>query len=533
VKTYQLYLLSIFSGLLLSFAWPHSGFAPLIFIAFVPLFQVEYHFWKKTGKAWWKVLGHSYISFLIWNVLTTFWVYNSTAVGGILAFSLNTLFMAMVFTLFHGIHKKFGHTIGYTALVCLWMSYEYLHQDWDLSWTWLILGNVFSEYFTWIQWYEFTGFMGGTVWVLLVNILLFLGLNFEGALLPSWSNLRQSFLLFAAFLILFPIGISYKIYSDYKEKENPVEIVVVQPNIDPYNEKFDGMTASEQLIKLLRLAESKITPTTKYVVGPETALIEGIVENNMEDFKSIQRIRRFLKVYPNVHLVVGISSYREYENGEKPSKTARTTPSGKVYDAYNTAAQIDTTQFIQIYHKSKLVPGVEKMPFPKLLKPLEELAFNLGGMSGSLGGQAERSVFVNPEDKHLKIAPVVCYESIYGEYVGEYVKNGAGLIFIITNDGWWGDTPGYRQHCSYARLRAIEHRRSIARSANTGISCFVNQRGEISQATTYWKEAVIKESINENQSFTFYTLNGDYLAKTALVISILLLIMWLYKSFSK
>jgi apolipoprotein N-acyltransferase len=224
-------------------------------------------------------------------------------------------------------------------------------------------------------------------------------------------------------------------------------------------------------------------------------------------------------------MVIGLSSYREFQPNETISKTARKTPRGTFYDAYNTAAQFDSCSKIQIYHKSKLVPGVEKMPFGDLLKPLEELAFSLGGTSGGLGIQQNRTNFSSPSDSNLEVAPVVCYESIYGEYVGEYIRNGAKLIFIVTNDGWWGDSPGYRQHCSYARLRAIEHRRSIARSANTGVSCFVNQRGEISQATKYWKEAAISSSINQNDELTFYTKYGDYIARAALALS-LLFIFW-------
>ncbi|MBX7183271.1 MAG: apolipoprotein N-acyltransferase [Bacteroidia bacterium] len=529
MKTYSLYLLSVLSGILLSLAWPHNGFAPLIFIAFVPLLRVEQHFLTKQGVSSWNVFGHSYITFLIWNVLTTYWVYYSTAFGGIMAFSLNSLFMAFFFAMFHAVRKRLGTIIGYTALICFWMSYEFLHQDWDLSWTWLILGNAFSEYFQWIQWYEFTGFMGGTVWVWLVNILVVQGLNSSTNWLPNPSLFRMKYLLAALALVLIPIGISYALFYSYSEKSNPVEVVVVQPNIDPYNEKFDGMTAQEQLIKLLKLGESQITPQTQYLVGPETALIEGIIENDIESYESIKMIRRFIKAYPQVKVVVGISSYRKYGTNEKLSNTARTSKSGDSYDAYNTASQIDSSRKIQIYHKSKLVPGVEKMPFPKLLKPLEEIAFNLGGMSGSLGVQDERTVFSNPSNVAQKIAPVVCYESIYGEYVGEYVKNGAGLIFIITNDGWWGDSPGYKQHCSYARLRAIEHRRSVARSANTGTSCFINQKGEITQATPFWKPAVIKASINQNQELTFYTKHGDYLAKASLILSLLIVLMLLGK----
>jgi apolipoprotein N-acyltransferase len=98
------------------------------------------------------------------------------------------------------------------------------------------------------------------------------------------------------------------------------------------------------------------------------------------------------------------------------------------------------------------------------------------------------------------------------------------MIFIITNDGWWKNTPGYHQHLSFARLRAIETRRSIARSANTGISCFINQRGDVLQPTGWWVEAAIKGSINANDEITFYVKFGDYIARISLLISGLLVL---------
>ena len=94
----------------------------------------------------------------------------------------------------------------------------------------------------------------------------------------------------------------------------------------------------------------------------------------------------------------------------------------------------------------------------------------------------------------------------------------------MTNDGWWDDSPGYKQHLAYARLRAIENRRSIARSANTGISCFINQRGDILNATEWWQEAVIQGTLNANHELTVYTKAGNYLARLASFIAAGLLI---------
>ena len=162
------------------------------------------------------------------------------------------------------------------------------------------------------------------------------------------------------------------------------------------------------------------------------------------------------------------------------------------------------------------------MPYPGFFAFIGSWAIELGGISGSLGIQKERTVFFNKDS--IGVAPVICYESIFGEYVSDYVNKGAGLIFIITNDGWWGKTDGYLQHNEYAKLRSIETRRSIARSANTGTSCFINQRGDVMQATEWRVDAVINQSLNVNTTITFYTKHGDYLARIALIVSGLLAI---------
>jgi apolipoprotein N-acyltransferase len=163
------------------------------------------------------------------------------------------------------------------------------------------------------------------------------------------------------------------------------------------------------------------------------------------------------------------------------------------------------------------------MPFAKLLKPLENLAFDLGGTVGSLGVDPVRTVFTRPSDS-LKIAPVICYESVFGSYVTQYVRKGANLIFVITNDGWWGNTPGHRQHFTFSKLRAIETRRSIARSANTGISAFIGQRGDVYQETKYWEPAVIRQVINANDRITFYVKYGDFIARISAFVAVFLLL---------
>ena len=524
MKQYQLLLLSVISGLMLSFGWPANGFAPLLFVGFVPLLLIENHFWEnRVDNSRFSIFWFSFIAFAIWNILTTYWISNSTLAGAFAAIFLNSLFMTIVFTLFHITRRNLNKGLySYLALIAYWLTFEYIHLHWDLNWPWLNLGNGFANFHKWIQWYEYTGTFGGSLWVLVVNIFIFLAVK---DLLNS-RRPKKSFytnILVASLLIILPLITSLFIYRNYHEKESPVSVVVVQPNIDPYNEQY-STPPIEVLGRILKLADEKTDSLTSYIIVPESAIQEYVKEDSISFSESAGIMREYINRHNHVAIVIGISSRKIYEPGETLSPTARKfSDVDKYYDSYNTALYCDTGIRIQRYHKSRLTPGVEMMPYPSLFKFAEKYAIDLGGTVGSLATDPNRTPFETSSG--LKIAPVICYESVYGEFVAEFVRNGANAIFVITNDGWWGNTAGHRQHFMFSVLRAIETRRSIARSANTGISAFINQRGDVSQSTAYWVPAVIKQTINTNNTLTFYVRYGDYIARGAMLVAILLLLL--------
>ena len=156
--------------------------------------------------------------------------------------------------------------------------------------------------------------------------------------------------------------------------------------------------------------------------------------------------------------------------------------------------------------------GVENFPYQDILKPvLGDVMIDLGGTVAMKTTQPDREVFTLKDS--VSTAPIICYESIYGEYVTGYVKNGAQFLSIITNDAWWGNTAGHRQHASYAKLRAIETRRSVARSANTGISEIIDPTGKVTHKLGYEKQGTLSGKIILNDEITFYALHGDYIAR--------------------
>jgi apolipoprotein N-acyltransferase len=499
------FFLITLSGVLLSLSWFPNGFAGLLFIAFVPLLLAEDADSNKTGR-------YAYFTFLVWNILTTWWVCYASLAGGIAAMIFNALFMTLVFNLFRYTKKRLGPVRGYLALPVYWIAFEYLHLNWDLTWPWLTLGNGFASNVPWVQWYEYTGTLGGSLWIWIVNLLLFFAVR-EYLHVSRIAGKALAFGLSAMALIALPMIFSYVRYASYEEKKDPVNVVVVQPNIDPYTEKFAG-PVEMQLQRLLTLAAQRADSNTRFLVGPETALPEGIWEDDIASYPSVKTLQQFTARYPGMQAVVGISSYKRYDTSVEAPATARLSEDGSIrYDAFNTAMQTDKSGNIQLYHKSKLVPGVELLPYPEVFRFIENFAIDLGGTTGTLGRQKERTAFVAHDG--MKTGTAICYESIYGEFVSGFVRNGARLLFIITNDGWWEDTPGYRQHLNYARLRAIECRRSIARSANTGVSCFIDQKGDMHQNTPWWKPAVIGGDMNASDALTFYVRNGDYIGRAA------------------
>ena len=387
-----------------------------------------------------------------------------------------------------------------------------------------------------VQWYEYTGAFGGSIWVLGVNLILFEFIKKYSTLI---TRAKLNFLFVTCVIVFLPLIVSFfmegllDLNRTIRKHNFDIPVVIVQPNIDPYDEKFSG-NYQEQINKMIALAETKLDSNVEFLIFPETALQEVMWEHEFNSTYSIRELRKLIQKYPKLNIITGASTYRAYKPGEKLSPTARKFENEEsYYEEHNTAILINRSENIQVYHKSKLVPFVEKTPFPSIFGFLEKYAIKMGGMSGSYGSQPDRTNFISIDGK-TKIAPAICYESIYGDFIRQYVKNGANFICVVTNDGWWGDTQGYRQHMSYASLRAIETRRCVVRCANTGVSCFIDEMGNQTQNTNYWEQAVIKTWIpTHSTGETFYVKFGDYLVYPFLLLSLIFCLYGFYLRFRK
>ena len=504
------------SGVLLWLSWPVSGIPGLIFLAWVPML------WS------WPSLAQRSIAYrcaswyglaLIWNTGTTWWIVNASLGGALLAICANSLLMAGILEAGHTVFRKRGFVWGIVALTGLWLGFERVHLNWELTWPWLTLGNAFSEQPLWVQWYSITGHLGGSVWVWATNALAAV------AWIPGGTNtLNKRVITLCAATVAIPIFLSACMHSMPMEKGPMQEVVVVQPNVDPYNEKFSGIEPIQQLKHACSLAQPYLTPNTQWLIFPETVIPYDVWENKLDSTPEILFLREFACRYPKLAIVLGSGTARAYLNAASPqTESARALYGGNgYYDSYNTGLMVACKGPIPIYHKSRLVPGVEKIPFAWIFGHLESLAINLGGTMGSLGTQVERSVFPHPLGC-ATFAPIICYESVYGDFVADYVRKGAQVLCIMTNDGWWGDTPGYKQHLSYARLRAIETGRWVVRSANTGTSALIDPQGKMVHRTDWWQPKAFRATFPALSNATWFVRLGD---DWSVVIGFVGLLMW-------
>jgi apolipoprotein N-acyltransferase len=316
-----------------------------------------------------------------------------------------------------------------------------------------------------------------------------------------------------------------------------MEVLIVQPNIDPYN-KFQALTQRQQDAILIQQIEESLEDrhvrnisdqeqSPLLIVAPET-FTSPLFTESIHENTTWRSFVHLLKSYPNVNMLFGASAYDHIQSYKAPSATARHIRENLWLESHNSALNIDGKGRTDLYHKSKLVVAVEMTPYPAIFCKLDDM---LGGVMGRCIGQDEVTLMQHTSydneghiSKTIPYGSAICYESVYGDYYADYVEKGARFMTIITNDAWWGDTPGYKQHLSYASLRAIETRRSIARCANTGLSAIINQRGEITAKTNWWKQETLRGTINMNDEITFFTKYGDIIGRVCTFLFALLLL---------
>lgn len=523
MNKYTLVGLSVIGGILSGLAWTSWCSGLVLLIAFVPFFLIE-NFLFENPKRFTPNAFFMYLlpGFVIFSIISLGWMRIASITGAICVIMGLSFLMAFTTWLAHIVRIRAGNLTGFISLITFWLSYEYISLNINIISPWLNLGNGLSKDILFVQWYELTGTGGGSLWILASNLFLTI------ILVNSLTRKRRNFRYIAIWLmiIIVPSAISFfRYYNINQNTKDPSEVVIIQPNTDPYTEKFT-IPFIDQLKKVIKQANSAITEKTKWVITPETTIDDPANLDDLANDKYIKMFKEMIFHYPDINIVTGLVTYRLYPKMEEaPTVSARKIDaSGLYYDHFNSAVQIDSGNYSNIYHKSKLVPGIEMQFSNGPGRFITRILPYLGGTKWGYGMQKERICFTHSSTS-MKVAPVICYESVFGKFVTDYIKKGAEAIFIITNDGWWKNTIGYKQHLDFASLRAIETRRPVVRAANTGVSCIIDIRGKRTMETRWWTKAIIKGDICRETRITFYVRHGDYLLQIASVLSLIIILM--------
>jgi len=492
--------IALLAGIVLVLGWSPLPTFPLLFLGIFLLLVLEQKLENKSNKAF---ILFFYIAHFIWNLGTTWWVYKASLGGGIFMLFANSFLQLLPWVLYRFTKKVLGSDKSMIPFLCYYIGFEHFHQTWDLSWPWLTLGNSLGSAPAFAQFYEYTGVAGGSLWILWVGYLLFRRFSGKKMMHPLIAILTPA----VVSLFIFFVG--------HFERGKPIKVGLIQPNYEPHNQKFeiDPLLQVDTMIQLMqKMAEQGAT----LMVLPETALVDGIDESIPHGDRKFYRLAQFIQKNPQVAIIGGCDSYRIYK--DKATATARQSKYDEnlYYDVYNTGFYIDSAGLKDLYHKAKLVPGTEIMPYPGFFSFLDKVMISLDGTVNSLGRDYKKLNYYNKDS--VAFAPNICYESIYGDWTSKFVKEGADIICIMSNDGWWGQTYGYKQLLQYGQLRAIENRRWIARSGNTGISGVISPKGELIKGSTFWTRDAILAEVYPVQKLTLYTQLGDYINRTLFLV---------------
>lgn len=480
---------------------PLSGWsAPLAWLAFVPLLQT----WNEAKQGY-VVLLDAYLAVLAAYLVAFSWVLNHhfaiTALASLGGLLFIPLFTAVPFAVSSWFRRRYGYLIGGTALVAFVLAAEWALSHGPLAFPWTLLGHTQAALFPFNQWAAWFGVPGLSCWVLLLN----------GAAHGVLSAERRMTALFAASFFMALIG-TVGLLGSWQRTYPPeatafTSALIVQPAL-PASEWADTDDTARvgRLLHDTRAAVDTAQRPPDLVIWPETALPPSATQPN---------IHTSVYTWTNrVNVPVLTGAIREAES---------LAGSRRLY--YNSALLVQPDTGNVLYDKMKLVPFAERVPLVDTFPPLRTLAVPAGGVAGYVAGDAPRVLI----GSSFALGPLICFESTFGTLTRQYVRAFSRLDFFValSQDGWWGQTPGYRQHLAITRLRAIETSRAVVVSTVSGISALIGADGAIVQATDWMDRTVELMRIPHHTGTTVYAQYGAWIDRAPLVVTVLFVMLWL------
>jgi apolipoprotein N-acyltransferase len=366
----------------------------------------------------------------------------------------------------------------------VWTSIEFLRGlTPEIGFPWGSIGYALIPHLQFVQLAEFAGLPGVTFFVLLINALLFHAVKKKRAKSVVWAAVITAGVWFHGNTVLRSPG----------DSTSTVKIAVIQPNIAPEVKQSGNLEFRLSVLKKLSMGVG----VCDLIVWPESA-IPGYL-----NFGSLESKVTHVVDLLNTPVLMGGA---RLDMNVEPSRV------------FNSCFLVVPGKGItEIYDKIYLVPFGERLPFTETFPVLRKLEFGQGTFS-----KGSKYKIFELGTRALRFANLICFESIFSRVSRRFVNNGAQFLVNITDDCWFGRTPGPYQHAQQAILRAIEYRIPIARCGNTGVSYFVTSKGETEYVTDIFTQCVIIKEMQLRDRFTFYARCGDWFAWLCIILLFLI-----------
>jgi apolipoprotein N-acyltransferase len=539
--------LSLFGGCLLGLSfvmYPNLHLEFLAWIGFVPILlglKVEEKFGAYFRKA--------YFAMLCFTLVSVWWVALSTPLGGFLMYFMQSLFNTVPLIIFFFVRKAFGWRVALWSLPVIWTTWEWRYLDMDISFGWITIGNSQANLYWLIQYADLFGVWGISFWILIFNVLITEAVekalhevqNETANVIPPGSFLSSPFGfrfikkigIIVLAMLAFPVLYSaYRLLSSEEDSGRSILVANIQPNIDPFS-KWANENRLSILQKHLDYSDRALaTSRPDLVVWPETAIPYFILFQRGLPFQLLDSsVKRW-----QVPLLTGFSDATYYTDPSQRQVGAKYDKSvEQFYDTFNAAMLVTPDgKDPQVYHKSELVPFAERVPYMEYFSFLASWTFSVGGTSSwGRGQEIKNFTFTTRTGTEVTVCGLICYESIYPDLVAQFVQNGATLLTVITNDGWFSKSYGPYQHAAFARLRCIETRRAMVRCANTGVSLFIDKMGRSYGEVPWWEAHTPTFTVKLHDEITFYVAHPDWFAKLCGILTLSLIVATFVQMFRK
>jgi apolipoprotein N-acyltransferase len=496
--------LAVVSGLLLAAAFPKINISLLAWIALIPFFLSLRDQPVKNGFWLGGIMGVLYFAG------TIYWVTNSVHFYGgihIIPASCITLLLCSYLALYPALFGAAAVHVRNTrpklfliAAPALWTALELARTYVFSGFPWSLLGYSQYSALPVIQIADITGVYGVSFAIVLVNTAV-------ADFILDRKN--RAGVIVAVLVMAFVVGYGL-LKLRAPDGTERITVSVMQGNIEQ-DKKWDPAYQADTLAVYRKLTLDALKEHPDVVIWPETATPFYFNSSGQRDQAMTADLAAFVR-QNRVPLLFG-------------SPTYEVKPNRRIIGRNSAFLLSSDGRLEATYHKIHLVPFGEYVPLKKLLFFVEKMVQAIGDFQA---GDAY-TVMTVPIDKNgthtgITVNTVICYEIIFPDLVRRFVKKGSTVITTVTNDAWFGKTAAPYQHFSMAVFRAVENRVPVARAANTGISGFIDAKGNILATSAIFTEAYLTRTLVPGTEKTFYTRYGDLFSYACLFVSLLLLV---------